>query len=209
MKNTYFNIKTEEENPKITQEDVLEIADNLKEAEKSDQPFLAVTEDAQEKQELYVSGDLSKIEKIEDDYTLVFRFPKNNIEDILGGKPTGDEVEEKETFYYIKKLHKGITLKPKDDHIVVASIMEVLPFFKEINRDEDGEVDLKNYSKEQLYEMYYQDGGKMEAAMYNLVRAFLGVDEEWLDYIMPSSVLEVIAKIMKNHPSVFNEANFI
>lgn len=176
----------------MTQEDFLKIANNLKQAEKDDTPFVVVKND-----EIAVVGDANKTHVKRNEYIVSFRFPlSNEIYKTPESKVIGD-------FYITNIAYKDVFVSPRRDLTIVGAIMKLIPYFK--NLVDDGTIEDKN--QEELFEAFVNLEPSILDAMYNVVSAMLDVDESIVDNMMPTSVFKVCAQLIEDYPEVFNEAD--
>lgn len=176
----------------LTQEQFLEMSKNLKKAEEDDTPIVALVND-----ELNVIGDANKTELNKHTYVLRFRFPKEFSQYEL---PTSTHIGD----WFINEIeYKDVFVSPRRDLKVVAAIMEIIPFFKEVSESgklqDKGDEELLNFAKDLPYEIV--------DAMYDIVSAFLNVDDSLVNYMSPMSVIEVMGALIRDYPEVFNEAD--
>ena len=174
------------------QEKLADINDALKEAEHDDTPFPVATDDG-----LKVVGDANKTENKSRDYTVTFRFPKELV-------PKGmNVVKEVGDYKYVEMLFEDVHITPRRDLKLLASVMDILPLFREL----EGDGSVKERTTEDLLRIFRKVPQETIDSMYTLVVAFLGVDESIAEYMTPMSVMDRIADLVNDFPEVFNEAD--
>lgn len=175
------------------QNQIIDIKEALDEAEHDDTPFPVATEDG-----LKVVGDANKTEKKSKTYDVRFRFPLSMT------KGMEDQVIEKIGNYgVIKMTFEDVDIVPRRDLKLLAAIMDVLPFFKELQ--EDGSTEKR--SIEDLIAIFRKVPQETIDSMYMIVISFLDVDESIAGYMYVSDVLNTMASLIKDFPEVFNEAD--
>lgn len=176
----------------LTQEQFLEMSKNLKKAEEDDTPIIALVND-----EVNVVGDANKTEVKKNNYVLRFRFPKEMSQFEL---PTSTKIGD----WFINEIeYKDVFISPRRDLKVVSAIMEIIPYFKSVS--ENG--DLVNKSDEELITFAKNIPYEIIDAMYDIVSAFLNVDDTLVNYMSPLSVISVMGDLIRDYPEVFNEAD--
>lgn len=177
-----------------TKNGIIDIHNAMKEAEKDDTPFPVVTDDG-----LKVVGDANKTENKARDYKVTFRFPKEMIPESMAGQVT----KEVGNYRYVEIEYNDVHVTPRHDLKILASIMDILPLFRELQ--EDGNV--KERSLEDLLGIIRRVPQETIDSMYTLVASFLDVDEDIAEYMTPTDVMSRIADFIRDFPEVFNEAD--
>lgn len=177
---------------KITPNDFLAVSEKLKDAQNDTTPF-AIVED----KEIKVVGDANKTAVKKNNYMVKFRFPKGVFEQMPeGAKEVGN-------FYVLEVEYKDVSITPRTDLKIVDAIFRLQPFLNELT--ENGAV--KERAPEELFHIFAYASEDIHLAMYNIVGAFLGIDDKMGEYMLPFSVLDTITKLIETHPEVFNEAD--
>lgn len=115
----------------ISLKDILKIEQAIDTARDDDTPFAVYGKDDTEVIE--VIGDPNKTEVKVSDYDIKFRY---TIDELNGYIPEGAEVIANR--YVVFKHHfDDVTLNPAKDLIVVSAIMDILPFFAELENSMD------------------------------------------------------------------------
>lgn len=176
----------------LTQEQFLEMSKNLKKAEEDDTPVIALVND-----ELNIVGDANKTAVNKHTYTLRFRFPQE-----MSDYKTPESVDVG-AWFINEIVYKDVFVSPRRDLKVVSAIMSIIPFFKSVS--ESGE--LTNKGSEELLEFARNLPDEIIEDMYDIVSAFLNVDESLIGYMSPFSVIDVMGSLIQDYPEVFNEAD--
>lgn len=176
----------------LTQEQFLEMSKNLKKAEEDDTPIIALVND-----EVNVVGDANKTELNKHTYSIRFRFPEE-----LSNYKTPDSIEVGKWFIN-EIVYEDVFVSPRRDLKVVSAIMGIVPFFKSVS--DSGE--LVNKTDTELLEFARNLPDEIILDMYDIVSAFLNVDESLVEYMSPFSVIEVMGDLIRDYPEVFNEAD--
>lgn len=178
-----------------------EVKNALDEAQESTEPFLAVANDGKE---LSVIGDADKTEKKVKTYDVLFRFPSfmevknNDSENVKVIKEM-----EKGNFVYKIIRFSNVFLAPRHDLEMVSAISKLMPFFNKLM--EDG--GLEELTEEEALGILGNMNSEMIDAMYGVVCIFLGLNDEFKDFITINSMVQVFAELIKDFPAVFNEAD--
>ena len=181
----------------LTQNDLVKIQEKIKEAEADNTPFLVVDGDGG----LNVVGDVNKTEPKYYDYTVRFRLPIQykdllpGAEEAFGGKYCVADVE-----------YKNITISARKDLKIVAALVDMAPFLREILPD--GEA--RDRDKDELAKIVNNamTNDAVVDAMYNFVAAMLNVDPMLKDMMLYSSVFSNVLKMMTDFPEILNESDF-
>lgn len=173
-------------------DEMLAISEKLKKTNEDTTPFAVVKD-----QKVSVIGDANKTGVKANDYEIKFRMPKDMFsEPPEGAKAIGP-------FYMFSVSYKNIAVTPRSDLKIVDAIMKILPFFNKLR--EDGGVE--ELSHEELLSIYVTAGDEVHLAIYNLVATFLGISDQFGEYMLPFSVISALNKIIDTHPEIFNEAD--
>lgn len=166
----------------MTQEELLKIKGGLDEAEESTTPF-AIVDDST----LTVVGDANDTAVVMSDYEINFRIPK---------KDADGKIQ-----YSIQTIeYKDVFITPRMDTKVIKLITKLIPYFRKPK--EDGTVG--EYTQDELAEIIENMEDEIFDIMYDLVACVLNVDASLVDFMMPDSVLEAVAKIIRTYPSSVN-----
>lgn len=176
----------------ITQEEFLKIANNLKKAEEDDTPFIVVKDD-----EVAVVGDANKTELKKNTYNLSFRFP---LEDERFKTEDSKVVG---SFYLTEIEFKDVFISPRKDLKIVASVMKIMPYFKKLYADGT----LADRTNDELFAVFTSMSDEVLDAIYLLVQCVMGIPNDIIDNLLPSSALYACAKLIEDYPEIFNEAD--
>ena len=179
---------------RMTSKDLTDIKKKLEEAQNDDTPYTLVTDD-----EIMVVGDPNKTEVKTHDYTVKFRFP----ESLLDSVPHDPDVKIVCGQFITDIEFKDVSVIPRNDLKIVGGIAQFLPFFYEIT--EDG--NLEDRTTEELAQIVINMSDEVMDGIYNIVAAFLDIDNELKDRMLATSVLETLGDLIHDFPQVFNEAD--
>lgn len=169
----------------MTKEEYMKIKQGLDGAQDSTIPFPVVQDDT-----IAVVGDANKTENKKYDYTIRFCIPHKT--------EKGLEVTTKD------KEYKDVYITPRQQATLQKVMVEFLMYFRKPNK-EDGSV--ADYTQDELNQIIASMDEKITDDMYMLVGTVLGVDEDLREYMMPSSVLSALNKIIRNYPDMVNSAD--
>lgn len=181
---------------KMTPEQFLAINEKLKEAEKDDTPYPVLNDG-----NVYVVGDPNKTETKKHDYTVRFRYPRSfepYFENIKGADVIGNYV-------MVDVEYKDVHVAPINDIKVTTGIANMQPFYKKL--EENG--DISDYTEDEMMKLLEDLDNEILASMYQIVRAFLNIDEQASYYITIPCVLDLVVKFIEDFPETFNEADAV
>lgn len=179
---------------------VKEIVKAVDEVAENDKPFLKEETNG----DLVILGDPKKVEPIVNDteYELTLVLPKaefktEDFEEIV--------FENDEYFNVpIKATQEPVTNLNRTYLVSVAMDLLITLF----DKDEDGLFELPNQEDLTRKSYYlYRTPVLLEAMIY-FVGIFLGIDKEYIPYINDIQALSVAISLIKNNPTMFNEAYF-
>lgn len=173
----------------MTLEEYNTIDEAFKEAEKDDTPFLVATED-----ELVVVGDANKTQLNIHDFEVEFRVPQ---EQECG----------KVVYKNVKKEINGVYITPRMDADIVKALTVLLPFYKAVRRGQNGTINVADLTDEEKKQIAKSLTQEIYDAMYDLVSVVLRIDPAIKDYMLPISVMDNTAKIIRGYAEVVNEAD--
>lgn len=178
----------------VNAQDLAGIASQLKRTNEDNTPFAIVNE-----KEVSVVGDANKTEVKKNDYVAKFRIPMSK----LDRQPENSQVVG--PYYVITRNFEDVTISPRKDLVIANAIMELQPFFKILK----GDGTVKERSDEEVLKLFATTTAGHDAllAMYNLIAAFLEIDDFLCQYMLPGSVIKNINAFIDNHPEAFNEAD--
>lgn len=110
----------------ISLKDILKIEEAIDKAREDDTPYAVYGKDDSEVIE--VIGDPNKTEVKKSDYDIKFRY---SIDELNGYIPEGAEVIANR-YVVFSHYFEDITLNPAKDLVVVSAMMDILPFFAEL-----------------------------------------------------------------------------
>lgn len=177
-----------------------ELKDAFKEAEKDDTPYIGIKDD-----ELHVLGDPNKTEIQAADYVVRFAFPNNEkwraIAEANGdkiGKTTKDG-----SYFLAEREYKNVYLTPRRVGAVITTLEQILSFMYRVT--ENGEI--KELTYEETLALMQVMNGELSDATYDVVATVLRIPFEEIDFMLPLNTVENAVKIAKNNPSAVNEAD--
>lgn len=182
----------------ITLEQFNELRDSINEAQTDDTPFIGTEGD-----EIHVFGDPNKTEVTPTDYTVLFGFPdtkewRNRI------TARGDEiVNELEGYIIVSRTYKNVFVAPRNIGNAVTAMALIEGFMNDIT--EDGTV--KPLTQEEFEVAFYAMNHAIADATYELVGAVMRIPEAEREFMLPINAMENAVKIVRNNPSVVNEAD--
>lgn len=159
-------------------------------APESPTPFPVVKDD-----KLHVIGDANETQVNKHDFKIVFRLPEGVAE---GEKTVGGVLKEVE--------YKDVFVSPRQSGKVIASLCRMLPFFRKIVENSDGEKEGVSFTRDEIVEMLGEFGDDFIDDMYDLVGKFLKIDDALVDYMIPEYVMAATVQIIENYPEIINEA---
>lgn len=181
----------------IPADKVLEIAELYQKAQNDDTPFAVVKEDS-----MSVVGNANKTEIKKIDITMGFRTPIE-VYERKNVKAGNSQVVGPYYIYEIEYKDRYIT--PRDDHRIVYSLLQLVPFFLKIKEDNEGSLEFAdNMDLMRTLAFAPQD---LILAMYNVAGAFIGIDDELGEWMLPNYVYNVVAEFFKIYPEAINEAD--
>lgn len=181
----------------FTPEQLIEISRLYKEAENSDTPFAIVKDN-----EISVVGDPNdtSIKKI--DMKIGFRMP---VEVYEKHKFKAENPQRVTGYYIFEETFKDCYITPREDTRVLFSLLHLLPFFQKIRDENDGSLEFAD--KMDLAKVLAFAPKEITLAMYNVVGAFINIDDEVGEWMFPVYVYEGLAKFFKTYPEAINEAD--
>ena len=131
-----------------------------------------------------------------------FRVPKEFFEEIPYGATTVDK------YVIFEVEYSNASVTGMNDLKIVDALLNIQPFLKEFyQKDEDGKVTIVEKTDREVLKMLSTSEDEVIYGFYKVVAAFLGVDEELIEYMLPFSVIETFTALTENHPEVFKEAD--
>lgn len=219
---------------KFTLNDFLDIKDKLEVAREDDTPF-AVHNDGT----LSVVGDPNKTEQKKFDYTVKFRYEKDELEVIP------NNAKEFGKYVVFSVDFDDIFINPRKDMELMECILNIYPilnsFFEiadakqkeakelgkkyniEVNIDENGQFILSKENKTlkqeletltrkaniEMIHVYNESGDIGQESIYKFVQLLLNIDDDMADHMLPSSVLGTLYATIANNPEFFNESETV
>lgn len=177
----------------IKPEDMLKLSAQIKKAEEDTTPYAVVAD-----KEIHVVGDANKTENKKRDYAIRFRFPKDYEKMFPDAEKSyiGN-------YFTITTEYKDVTITPRSDMKILASISRILPYVKKLN--DDGTVD--DPTDDELIQMCIDMPDEIEDAMYLLTSHVLGVPTTIMDFMLATDVFGFVSSFVDDFPEVFNEAD--
>lgn len=177
-----------------------ELKQAIKEAEKDDTPYIGIKDD-----ELHVLGDPNKTEIKPADYVVCFAFP-NTEEWKARAEQNGDEIgktTEDGRYFLCKRYFKNVYLTPRRMGAVVSALAQIESFLFKIT--ENGEIKELNY--DEMQSLLTVMNGELSDATYEVVATVLRIPYEEMEWMLPLNTIENAVKIAVNNPSAVNEAD--
>ncbi|MCL2864545.1 MAG: hypothetical protein FWE25_03280 [Lachnospiraceae bacterium] len=194
-------------------ENVVGLESVIEEAVKDDSPFLV-----QDGEELHVIGDATKTEFKLDDYEVELHVPTALLK--VGEKEIAEDAGRGYSTYSIVKKDVGVS--PRLVPVLAKALFDVFPALDAIKDvagiDAEGLKELvKNMGDAERREftmgkmssivnMYAMASSVMQEGMYEGVGKLLGVPDDRIDFMIPSSVFNEFMRFCDNNPSVVNYA---
>lgn len=180
----------------VSIEEMAKMQENLEQAQKDDTPFTVVTKDG-----VNVVGDVNKTEIKKHDYSIRFRFTKEEAEELQ--IPESEIIKTVGNYVIIKMDFDDVSVKPRYDLEINAAILKILPYFYSVN-EETKKVGKR--SEEEMMAMVNEMSREIGDDLYNVVAVILGVDRRIVDHMMWNDVVQVWQRLPEDFPEVFNEA---
>ncbi|MDH6364650.1 hypothetical protein M2139_001637 [Enterococcus sp. PF1-24] len=180
-----------------------EVAEASEKAQEIATPVAVVADD-----KVAVLGDVSKTEKVTDDYQITFMIPEDQVKK-FSFEPTEAKKEENTVYGKYFKLtvdFKGKTLTPRIQTRMQSTAMRLKPLINELLPD--GKI--KPFSEEQLLHSYMYNFQEFDQILYTFVADFLNIPEEFIEAMYPDTVFVAFMQILVNHGDLFKaaDANF-
>ncbi|GCF92503.1 hypothetical protein NRIC_03940 [Enterococcus florum] len=176
-------------------EQFLKIKQGVEQAQEDTTPFALVTDN-----EVVVTGDANKTEVKKNTYLIEFKLR----EDMVKAFPYEvKSAKQKGSFWLVQVEFKDRAITPRNEIRLLSAGKKLLPFFNKLT--ENGDVtELDDKEAGELFVHYYD---QFDLAIYNLVAVFLGIDDYHGEYMMATSVFEVMMQLILNHPEFINEVD--
>lgn len=178
---------------RVNTQDMLDIQASMNEAHKDDTPFAVVADNG-----VNVIGNANKTEVKSHDYNMRFRFPKS----MAQGIDPKDIVQTVGDYVIVNMEFTDVHIKPRNDVDINAAIVQILPYFKNMNED----LSVTDKTQEELIQLVKTVNDDIGLDIYDVVAAILDVDKSLKDYMLFTDVLEVLKRMPQDFPEVFNEA---
>lgn len=177
----------------VRPEDMLKLSKEIKKAQEDTTPYAVVAD-----KQIHVVGDANKIEKKKHDYAMKFRFPIEYEEMFADAEKTyiGN-------YFTVVTEFKDVTINPKKDMKVLASLARLIPYVKKLN--EDGTV--SDLSDDEMIQMCLDMPDEIEDSMYSLTANVLGVPSEISDFMLATDVFGFVSTFIDDFPEAMNEAD--
>lgn len=159
----------------------------LKEAREDDTPYLVAKDD-----NLMVVGDANKTEKKVHDFNVLFHLPQK----FRSAFKDEDVLKEDDFEFVVEVEFKDVFVTPRDNIKITSEVATLMPFFNGVS--DNGR--LRDLTDEEKYEIVSSMNDDVVDAMYRIVGKILKIDDEMLDYVMFSSVMEVTMNFIDAFP---------
>lgn len=181
----------------MTEQDLMEIQKQMREAEKSTTPFAIVDGEGS----ISVIGDANKTELKTYSYTVKFRVPTQFVSligggnEIVNGKYTVAEIE-----------YPDVYISPRKDILLLNYLNDLKGFLVEVLPD--GET--KDRGADELVPIIMSNitNKVILNAMYEFVGTAIGVSDELIPMMLYESVFENFIKLIEDFPELINEQDF-
>lgn len=181
----------------IKKEDIIDAKHMIEKTAESTRPYPIITDEG-----VAVHGDVNDIQKVEDDYSIKFRVPKSMVQEVP------ENVKALDNYYIFEVEYNDVSITGKDDLAIAKSILDIQPFIKSIQQeDETGKITVENLTDKEMLDMLVETEDQVIEGIYKIVATFLKVEADLIEYMLPFSVMNVLAKLTQNHPEVFKEAD--
>lgn len=180
----------------VSIEEMTKMQENIDKAHEDDTPFPVVTKDG-----VTVVGDVNKTEVKSHNYSIRFRFTKEEAEEY--------QIDPKEIIktignYVVVRIDfDNVSIKPRYDLEIDAAIMKILPYFYSVNEETKK---IGKRTDEQMAEMVNDMSQEIGDDLYNVVAVILGVDRSLVDHMLWNDVVAIWQRLPEDFPEVFNEA---
>lgn len=190
----------EEFEKKSKDEQVSDFLKVVEEAKKDDTPYVAYVDD-----EVHVIGDPNKTELKKHEYTVDFAIP-NTAENKARLKASGIAIEfESDNYLRIKRDFKNVFVSARRATDIAEAFTRVQAFINKVTiRDEDGELDIRLHTEDEMLEVMAELNTEIEDAMYRAVGTFFGLNQYDTDSMLLPSVIYNVIMIAVNNPEVIN-----
>lgn len=181
----------------MTEQDLMEIQKQMREAEKSTTPFAIVDGEGS----ISVIGDANKTELKTYSYTVKFRVPTQFASligggnEIVNGKYTVAEIE-----------YPDVYISPRKDILLLNYLNDLKGFLVDVLPD--GET--KDRGADELIPIIMSNitNKVILNAMYEFVGTAIGVSDELIPMMLYESVFENFIKLIEDFPELINEQDF-
>lgn len=184
----------------IKMEQLDELKQAIKEAEKDDTPYIGIKDD-----ELHVLGDPNKTEIKPADYVVHFAFP-NTQEFRAKAELHGDEIG-KETadgrYFKVTRTYPNVYLTPRRIAGVVSAMAQLEAFLLKVT--ENGEI--REMNEEEMRMILSGLYNELSDAVYDVVATVLRIPYDEIDFMLPMSAVRNAVQIYLNNPSAVNETD--
>lgn len=180
----------------VSIEDMTKMQENLEKTKEDDTPFTVVSKDG-----VAVVGDVNNTEIKSHDYSIRFRFTKEEAEELE--IPESEIIKTIGDYVIIRMDFDNVSIKPRYDLEINAAIVKILPYFYSINEETKK---IGKRTDEQMAELVNDMSQEIGDDLYNVVAVILEVDRRIVDHMMWNDVVSVWQKLPEDFPEVFNEA---
>lgn len=160
----------------FTEDKIIQLKEAREKAMEDTTPF-PVMKDG----DLAVVGDANKTEINKHDFIINFVVPDDD-----------------GTYHEHSVKYENVYLKPRQAVTVQRLMTALQPLYSRVKPD--GTVE--DYTSEEITELVSAFEGQVTDQLYRLVGYVLGVNDELIDYMAPSSVMEAYKKIMAMYPDM-------
>ena len=174
--------------------DLVEIRDEMKEAQKDDTPFPLITQDG-----MKVIGDVNQTETKKYSYTVRFRFTKDRAK-ALGF--TDDDISKTiGNFVIVSHTFEDVSIQARRDLELVSAISHIYPYFYKLNEDKK----LEERTDDELAKIAVELAKDIGDDLYDLAASLLDLNDEFRDSMLWNDVIALCKRLPLDFPEVINE----
>lgn len=170
-------------------------------SDESDVPIPMVKERSDGTNEISVIGDPNKTEVVKGDYKMKFRMDKKRFEE-LG---LTDEYVAGDNFVVFEREYKDVSITPRTDIRVRYAMHKVIPYY--LTEEKAKGKELRYLTPEEHIEFVAYMEPKMVDAIYLVVGAILGLENELTWCMISNEVFGAFGQMLTEHPEIAKDAN--
>lgn len=174
--------------------DLVEIRDEMREAQKDDTPFPLVTQDG-----VKVIGDANATETKKYNYTVRFRFTKERAKSL--GFTDDDILKTIGNYVIVSHTFEDVSIQARRDLELVSAIAHIYPYFYKLNEEKK----LEERSDDELAKVAVEMAKDIGDDLYDLAASLLDLNEEFRDSMLWNDVIALCKRLPLDFPEVINE----